>query len=277
MTAVTIRSYKDIKGWFFWDDRALFDVLLDSQDAPGTLVELGAYLGRSAVIVGNHLRDGERFVVIDLFGSEVELTDSRADTANRNENRYSYATLTRTEFEQNYRALHDTLPTVVQAPSTAVLEHVPAGTARFVHIDASHMYTQVAEDVVNARTVLQPDGIVVFDDFSNPNTPGVAAAVWEGVVTGGLVPFAATRHKMYATFGDPAKHLDTVRAFAATENRIGCSEQEMLGHDVLRLRTKPAEPSAPAPSRPADPPLRRSDLVPPVVARWVRRRRAARG
>lgn len=297
MTSTAIRTYADIKGWFFDPDRTLFDVILSAQEATGTLVELGAYLGRSAVVVGDHVRIGERFVVIDLFGSEDQLTDSEPDAANRAENRYSYSTLTRAEFENNYLALHPALPEVVQAPSSAVLQHVEPGTARFVHVDASHLYTQVAEDVLNTRTILQPDGVVVFDDHSNPNTPGVAGAVWEAVAVHGLIPFAVTRYKMYGTWGDPTKYLELVRGRVAGDERIACAEQEVMGHTVLRIglreQPKPATPPktvAPktvAPKLDAEsldaiaagvarrlyPAPKRSDWVPPVVARAIRRHR----
>jgi hypothetical protein len=258
----------------------MFDSILASQQTPGPLVELGAYLGRSAVIIGDHVRPGERFVVIDLFGSDADLGESSEATANRAENRYSYATLTRQEFERNYLALHDELPEVVQAVSSVVTDYVEPGTVRFLHIDASHLYPQVAQDIRSARTVLQPEGVVVLDDYTNPNTPGVAGAVWEGVANHGLVPFAVTQHKMFGTWGDPAKYLDTVRAFVAGEDRIGCSEQHVMGHTVLRLKVRSAQaatPAAPAaPPAAPRPPLRRSDWVPPVVARWVRARRTGR-
>src|SRR5882724_9180915 len=100
-------TYQDIPGWFAWDDRAMFDLLLDSQpDHPGMLIELGCYLGKSAVIIGDHRRVGERFVVVDLFGSEAELSVDAEGDANKRENRWSYKTLTRTQFEENYLGFH---------------------------------------------------------------------------------------------------------------------------------------------------------------------------
>ena len=287
VTEKVVTSYADIEGWFFWHDRATFDALLNAQTEPGSLVELGAYLGRSAVIIGNHIRAGERFVVIDLFGDESALTASDSDLANRAENRHSYATLTNQRFASNYLALHDELPEVIQAPSSVVGQHVAAGSARFVHIDASHLYEQVAEDIRNTRTILQPGGVVVFDDYSNPNTPGVACAVWEAVVTGGLIPFATTPHKLYGTWGDPAPHLAAIRAFAESEPGIGTAELHVFGHTMIRLKpvpkSKPAAlPSAPpvvTPKPPAPvpaPTLKRSDFVPPVVTRMMRARRKAR-
>jgi Methyltransferase domain len=285
----SITSYSDIDGWFVWDDRTLFDALLAAQTEPGDLVELGAYLGRSAVIIGDHWRDGERFVVIDLFGAEVD------DVMNQRENQGSYPTLTRTNFEANYLALHDRLPEVVQGLSTEVVEHVPPGSARFIHVDASHLYDQVAKDIVAIRGLLRPDGVVVFDDFRAMHTPGVAAAVWGAVVTQGLVPFALTERKLYATWGDSARHLEVVRGVVAAESQFVGVEEDIAGHRVLRMRVvaapapapapKPAAPvkAAPpkpvAPAKPATPPaarpLKRSDFVPPIVTRWVRARRKA--
>ena len=244
-TVPAIRSYTDITGWFFGPDRTLFDALLDAQQEPGDLVELGAYLGRSAVVIGDHLRAGERFVVVDLFGAESE------DTANRSENSKSYPTLTRTEFERNYRSLHDELPVVVQGLSTEVVEHVAPGSARFVHVDASHLYAQVAADIEAVRTILQPDGVVVFDDIRAEHTPGVTAAVWE-TASRGMVPFALTQWKLYATWGDAARHLDTVRGVVATHERLTGIEQQIMGHTVIRLKELAApRPAAPPPAAPA--------------------------
>lgn len=50
----------------------MFDALLRVQSfgPPGDIVELGAYLGESAVVLGDHLRAGDRFVVVDLFGTD---------------------------------------------------------------------------------------------------------------------------------------------------------------------------------------------------------------
>ncbi len=262
MTAASIGSYADIEGWFFWDDRALFDVLLESQAGNGTLVELGAYLGRSAVVIGDHLREGERFVVVDLFGADTD------DIANRRENSGSYATLTRSRFEANYLALHDTLPEVVQGRSTEIVEHVEPGSVRFVHVDASHLYAQVAEDIAAIKNVMQPNGIVVFDDYRAEHTPGVAAAVWGATATTGLTPFALTRYKLYATWGDAGTHVDVLRDFLRIENRMGCSEHQILGNPVLLLKAKPKAKPAAAPA-----PTRRSDWLPPALVDFLRARR----
>lgn len=222
----------------------LFDVFLASQAEAGTLVEVGAYLGRSAVIVGDHLKDGERFVVVDLFGSVTELDES---SANERENRTSYSTLTREQFEANYLALHDALPEVVQDLSSAVVDHVKPNEARFVHVDASHLYDQVSVDVRNAKTILRSDGVVVFDDFRKEHTPGVAAAVWDAVVNGGLHPIAITPRKFYGTWGDSEPYRRVVHDLSASRDSFRVSTDEVAGYPFLRVKPAAAPPAAPRP------------------------------
>ena len=95
------RTSRDIPGWFFWLDRQLFAVLLRAQhdQGPGDLVELGTYLGKSAVVIGDYVRPGERFVALDLFG-RTDLVGG--DRQNQREVEKSYRALTRPAFEENY-------------------------------------------------------------------------------------------------------------------------------------------------------------------------------
>ncbi|HEY7483324.1 MAG TPA: class I SAM-dependent methyltransferase [Streptosporangiaceae bacterium] len=190
----------EIPGWFSWIDQQLFTWFLHRQEraeTPGDLLELGAYLGKSAVLMGDHVRDDESFTVCDLFDSDPP------DTANQTEMRRSYRTLTRDGFERNYLAFHDDLPTIVQAPTSEILDHVAARSCRFVHIDASHLYEHVDGDIEAAHDLLRPDGTLVCDDYREHHTPGVAAAVWHKVVEGALRPICGTPKKLYATWDDP--------------------------------------------------------------------------
>lgn len=243
-----ITSYRQIQGWFFWQDRVLFDGLLNSQSETGDLVELGAYMGKSAVIIDNNLRAGERFVVVDLFGSDQGLAHAVDAASNKAELDASYKSLTRDQFEQNYLALQPELPVVVQDYSARVVDHVAPHAARFVHIDASHLYDEVRKDVEAARTILQPDGVIAFDDFRSAHTPGVSAAVWEAVVNDGLKAFAVTDHKLYATWGNGDRHREAVRETVSRFEKLFISVTPARGEDILRVRTvgNPAPAAPPA-------------------------------
>ncbi len=146
----------DVPGRFWPLDQVLFSWFLERQerlDTRGDLLELGAYLGKSAILLGHRLRDGETT-------HRLRPVRGRApDAANRAEAAKSYSSLTRQAFERNYLSFHDTLPTIIQAPSSAVVDEVAPGTCRFVHIDASHLYEHVEGDIGAARELLGPDGI----------------------------------------------------------------------------------------------------------------------
>lgn len=233
----------DIPGWFFWVDRQLFATLLRAQESrpPGDLVELGTYLGKSAVVIGDHLRPGERFVALDLFG-RTDLLDV-GHAPNRREVEKSYANLTRLAFESNYLGFHSELPTIVEGPSSVIMEHVDSHAVRFVHIDASHLYEHVRLDAEHARKMLQPGGLVVFDDYRSEHTPGVSAAVWEAVFTDGLIPVAVTGTKLYGVFSDPEPYRAAVADLLAGNDGIWSEIQQIAGDPVyrLKLRNPPAK------------------------------------
>ncbi|WP_328953860.1 class I SAM-dependent methyltransferase [Kitasatospora purpeofusca] len=224
----------DVPGWFWDQDRHLFDWFLGRQEKAGRsgdLMEMGAYLGRSAIVIGSHLQPGEAFTVCDLFDSDAP------DDENAAEMDMSYRrTLTRTAFETNYLAFNERLPEIVQAPtSTLGGGRVAPGAFRFIHIDASHLYEHVAEDIQVARTALASDGVVVLDDYRSAHTPGVAAATWEAVFNHGLRPIVLTDSKFYGTWGDPEPAQLDLLARRGTLPHCDISSESVDGHRLVRI------------------------------------------
>ncbi|MDH6214598.1 class I SAM-dependent methyltransferase [Streptomyces pseudovenezuelae] len=288
----------DVPGWFPPLDQVLFTWLLERQEARGVrggLLELGAYLGKSAILLGHHRRVGEEFTVCDLFGGEAP------DGANRAETRKSYSSLTRQAFERNYLSFHDSLPRVIEAPSSVISKEVDPGTCRFVHIDASHLYEHVRDDIGAAHDLLLPDGIVVLDDFRSEHTPGVSVATWEAVLNRGLRPICLSTQKLYGTWGDPEPVQEELLAMLRERADCGLSVQPAAGHRLIRTRahkdikpppfpysrhyTAPGPQQQPTATLTSTPPARRPrsrsrrlavDLLPPIVTRALRRALSAR-
>jgi predicted O-methyltransferase YrrM len=234
MAAVTDREIRSIPGWFFRTDWAMFRFALSEsgrQIAVGNLAEIGAYLGKSAVLIGEYLRDGEVFTVIDLFGAESD------DAANSAENAAQYPVLTKQKFEDNYRRVHGSLPTVIQAPSSEITEHAAQGRHRFVHVDGSHLYDHVAGDVAASRRLLADQGVVVFDDYRTVHAPGVAAAVWQAM-DDGLKPFAVSETKLYATWGDAEPWTRAIDTWMPTSG-LNHEVDAIAGHSVYRVWSPP--------------------------------------
>ncbi|MGW7084076.1 class I SAM-dependent methyltransferase [Streptomyces sp. NPDC054871] len=246
------RRLSDVKGWFHPVDQVLFDWILSRQrdlEQRGDLLELGAYLGKSAIFMGAYLRADETFTVCDLFDSPAP------DEANSAEMGRSYATLTRRAFEANYGSFHDGLPRIVQEPSSGITAHVDADSCRFVHIDASHLYEHVHADIAAAKEVLGQDGIVVLDDFRAEHCPGVAAATWGAVASTGLKPLTITATKFYGTWGSyDAIHAD-LAAFLKERDDMWHGAEEVAGYPMIRISGKKAKQPEHPVSRHADEPV----------------------
>ncbi|MET8244870.1 class I SAM-dependent methyltransferase [Streptomyces sp. NPDC005202] len=306
------RRLDDVPGWFPVLDQTLFDWFLHRQESAGVrgdLLEVGVYMGKSAIFLGRRLRPGERYTVCDLFEGDAP------DDANRAESAKSYGALTRRAFEKNYLAFHDELPRVLQGPSSLVPAEVAPRSCRFVHIDASHLYEHVYDDIGAAREALLPGGVVVLDDFRSEHTPGVSVAVWEAVLTRGLRPICLSTQKLYGTWDDPGPVQEELLAMVRGREDCHLSVQQAAGHRIVRLKSKgmqappfppsryadaepaaaeptvrqqPAPPSAPAvPQQASGRPRSRSrsrsrsrrivaDLLPPVLTRALRNARSGR-
>ncbi|TPQ20195.1 class I SAM-dependent methyltransferase, partial [Streptomyces sporangiiformans] len=247
MTATTElprpKALSEVKGWFRPVDQQLFDWFLSRQldhQQPGNLLELGAYMGKSAIFMASYLREEDAFTVCDLFDSPAE------DAANDKEMNKSYSTLTRRAFEANYLAFHDKLPEVIQAPSSVVADRVEKDSCRFAHIDASHLYEHVHADIEAVRDILLPDGVVVLDDYRAEHCPGVACATWGAVATHGLRPIGVTGTKFYGTWGDPEPHRDALLEWLSGRTDMWHEVQQVAGYGMIRIdgkkATEPAQP-----------------------------------
>ncbi|MFC6061578.1 class I SAM-dependent methyltransferase [Streptomyces ochraceiscleroticus] len=228
----------DVKGWFFTADQLMFDWFLARQERrkePGDLLELGAYMGKSAIFMGARLRAGDRFTVCDLFDSPAE------DASNSKEMAKSYATLTRRAFEANYLSFHDELPHLVQGLSSVIRTHVEDESCRFAHIDASHLYEHVHGDILAVRELLRPHGVVVLDDYRAEHCPGVAAATWQAVTTGGLKPLCITGTKFYGTWGDAEPVRAELLEWLRSREDLWHEVQEVAGQPLIRLSAKGAK------------------------------------
>ena len=196
-----------IPGWFAKIDALLFVAIHESQAGAGRigdLMEIGTYMGRSAILLGYFQQPGERLIVCDIFEDY-----SRVSEDNTVEHRLYYSDLTQQAFERNFRRFHGRLPDVVVAgPSRTVPDAVDDYKERFrlIHVDGAHDYAEVQADIQLSRELLADGGVVIFDDITSPHTPGVAAAVWSAVINDGLIPHVVTK-KLYASWS-PIPSLD---------------------------------------------------------------------
>lgn len=226
-------QYRDrLPGAFDDIDILIFDHILRGQTRSGVrgdVLEIGAFMGKSAIVTGLHVRPPDRMIVCDVFES------GGLEEDNERENAESYPGLTRRAFEESYGRFVPSAPTVVQELSSAIRAHVPDESLRFAHIDGGHLDHVVREDIRSARSLLSSDGVVAIDDYRALHTPGVAASVWAAVTEDGLRPVCLSEGKFYGTWDAEAAEAltaDLLSWFASHDN-VDMGTQHVAGAEVV--------------------------------------------
>ncbi len=231
-------EYKDaldtVAGSFYPMDVLLFEFILSCQlrdGIPGDVLEIGAYEGKSAILLGYGLRDEDHLVVCDLFG--LDPTDFEVPAEGMRDS----TGLTLDRFYQNYDRFHARRPQVEVCPSWQLGERFGGRRFRFIHIDGGHAYDCVKTDIRTAIDHAAEDAVIVLDDYSSPHTPGVAAAVWEATLGGLLYPFGITAAKLYATASPEAqaRWRKTLLEFNPADVSWQPEVHEVAGSEVLRF------------------------------------------
>jgi len=256
-----------IPGWFGDTDPYVISIcgaLQQRFNIDGDILEIGTYFGRSAVLLGRLTTGQQQLVVCDLFESPPE------DERNAAESRTHYSALSRKAFENNYARVNGSLPEILQMHSSEIGGWLHGRTFRLIHVDGSHEWKAVVQDIDLSRRLLAPDGLIVFDDFRDPYAMGVAAAVWAAILSGALSPLVLTDAKLYASVGRP-KYADALFAELLSVPQFRAERFSPLGEDILYI-----PPLAPNYRHPV-----LGELLPPVlrstlVAFRERRREAAR-
>jgi predicted O-methyltransferase YrrM len=199
-----------IHGWSPVDELFTLSMLAHATaHLPGDIVEVGAWYGRSSIVLGAAARDTHgRVHSIDLF-------PERGDWRRNEDGTYSFAvtlgkrvyggyqqqTVWAEPFESQVAPLYDDCPSVLgrftENVRTHRLEHVvlphrgtaatfaartrPSFRCRLIFIDGDHGYDAVREDITRLTPFLVPGGWICFDDaFSSYE--GVDRAITELVL-----------------------------------------------------------------------------------------------
>lgn len=187
-----------LPGYFSVLDASLFslvDAAQRSTGISGDLFEVGAFFGRSAVVLGQLARPGERVVVADIFdqgGNDESTIPARIVREGE--------LPTVDQFSANYLRFHSELPEIVVGPSTSLdPEELGRGSFRLIHLDGAHDYESVVHDLALTQALAMAGAIVAFDDICNVDFPGTGAAIWPEVAAGRLRPLIVGQ-KLYATW-----------------------------------------------------------------------------
>lgn len=148
------------------------------QELAGDVVEIGSWQGYSTSFLAKAVRDSGNgaLYAIDHFrgntGKEQFYVVGRSDLSDL-----------RQGFENNLRqlGLRETVH-LLDMPNEEAVRHLSGAKVRFLFIDSDHSRAGVETDIRLFLPLVQPGGIVVFDDFS-PHFPGLVEAVSQLIAT----------------------------------------------------------------------------------------------
>jgi len=146
-----------------------------NQNVSGALIEFGVLKGRSAALIGHHVRSGEQFLLVDIENN----LDSETLTAICPGFEFVLSS------SENFRKKFPRYPEL-------------RGKCRFIHIDSGHFYRATYSELQLADELLGPRGVVVLDDFTNLNFSQILAATYKYLYT------APTRLMMFLVTGEKA-------------------------------------------------------------------------
>jgi predicted O-methyltransferase YrrM len=147
---------KQVRGWLYVHDHALIHMIMKDiqKNIEGDICEIGVAFGRSAIALSNYRPITDRLYLYDIY-FENGLTES---------NLKEYGTSENIEWR-----LQDT----TKLTTDTIEFNKPL---RLLHIDGCHEDMAVYNDLKNFSTKMSKDGVIVVDDYSDPEYPGINSA-----------------------------------------------------------------------------------------------------
>ena len=107
---------------------------------------------------------------------------------------------------------------------------------KLIHIDGSHLYDFVSQDLNLAKSLLiENNGIISIDDYRSPHTLGVSRAIWEFLQSNAeFKPIFITSAKMYITKASSVDYINKSKLFLINQ-KIAYEIQNIGEYELLRL------------------------------------------
>ena len=155
------RDVAEIRGWFPLVASSVFGLFDEIQKecmVEGPLFEIGAFQGKTSIMLGRMRRGDERLVVCDPF-YHLKLSPEQQEAIFRRNMTQAFADL-------------DFLD-VLARPSTTLSPGDLNGPFRFIHIDASHLPDETTHELMLAKQTLSKEGVLAMDDVFDARWPAV--------------------------------------------------------------------------------------------------------
>jgi hypothetical protein len=196
----------------------------------GGLAEIGVHHGKLFFLLALSRQIGEKSLAIDLFEDDEMNASTRFGGRNRAFS--THAANLNVTFKSTEVLKADSLTLT----SDDILSRV--GSVRMFSVDGGHLYHHVAHDLPLAFSALAAGGVIVVDDFCNPEWPDVTSATYDFVRAeeDRIVPAILTRNKLYLAPPDMASaYGEFATRFAATEKQMSRGQAQVMGRVVPYL------------------------------------------
>lgn len=145
----------------------------------GGLVEFGVFKGRSAFLLHAFRQPSETLYLVDTKLTQETRERFGSDPASK-------------LFEMDSKVFY-----AERSGGEGI-----RGKCRLVHVDGSHTFDNVSGDMLAGEGLLMENGLVILDDFQNPNYPQVQAAFFNYLIErkSALRPFLIGANKCFICF-----------------------------------------------------------------------------
>lgn len=225
-----LAAVEGVEGWLSDDQaRRLYDAARVLQ-APGLIVEIGSYRGRSAVVLGRAAADGVEVVAIDPHAGNDrgprQIQGTRAEGEGDHE-----------AFLQNLesggvagRVRH------VRLPSQDALDAVE-GEIDVLYVDGAHRYRPARDDIARWGARVRVGGrLLIHDSFSSI---GVTLAICRLLVASGEFTYVGRSRSLAEYRRTRPRGRDRLRSAARQLAQLGWFARNVLVKTALVLKLRP--------------------------------------
>ncbi len=188
------KLHRAVPGWL--NEGAISAVIAfakwqEENNVLGDVAEIGVHHGKFFILLANLRRRHERAFAIDVFDDQ----HLNADKSGRGD---------LSKFIENVRQYSSEVGVTVVKKDSKTLTRADfygsrRGAVRLFSIDGSHTAAHTASDLAMAAQLICEDGLIILDDFYNPDWPGVQEGFYRFFMRrgGDTAPFAYGNNKLF--------------------------------------------------------------------------------
>lgn len=229
---------RSVDGWLSDLDARLITAVAKTQvesGIRGAVGEIGIHHGRLFILLALTLVAGEKAFAIDIFDHQ----ELNPDGSGFGDEAVFRANMARFQVDTDAVAVIKGSSTDILWPDVAQAAALPSGMgARLFSIDGGHTAELTANDLAIADAGLAAEGVIILDDYFNPEFPAVSEGLARYLVAhpDRLRPFAIGDNKVLLARPDQAARYGALLQGALPEHDLR-RHSVFFGQPVLVYRT----------------------------------------